>query len=255
MPGIERDEARLTRLLVSVRNAREAKDALAGGADLIDVKEPLRGSLGMADPAVWREAAEAVAGRAPLSVALGELREFRSDTQLCLPAVQFAKLGLAGCAAIDDWPARWASALNSLPPRVGRVAVSYADWRQAEAPPPRAVIEAGHALGCRAWLIDTYAKHAGGLLDHIGIEELEELIASARRAGMLTVLAGSLTRESIPRVLPLAPDYIAVRGAVCRGGREGILNVQLVSEVSTLVGSGVQNSRRQDFLDLPRTGG
>ena len=33
-------------LLVSVRSAAEAATALAGGADLIDVKEPSRGPLG-----------------------------------------------------------------------------------------------------------------------------------------------------------------------------------------------------------------
>ena len=33
-------------LLVSVRNAAEATEALAGGASIIDVKEPLAGPLG-----------------------------------------------------------------------------------------------------------------------------------------------------------------------------------------------------------------
>ena len=42
----------MTRLLVSVRSVEEAEAALAGGADLIDVKEPTRGSLGRADDAV-----------------------------------------------------------------------------------------------------------------------------------------------------------------------------------------------------------
>ena len=36
-------------LLVSVRSAAEALAALAGGADVIDVKEPNQGSLGAAD--------------------------------------------------------------------------------------------------------------------------------------------------------------------------------------------------------------
>ena len=36
----------MTRLLVSVRSAEEAEIALAGGADVIDVKEPRRGALG-----------------------------------------------------------------------------------------------------------------------------------------------------------------------------------------------------------------
>ena len=34
------------RLLVSVRSAEEVSAALAGGADIIDAKEPERGSLG-----------------------------------------------------------------------------------------------------------------------------------------------------------------------------------------------------------------
>ena len=37
-----------TRLLVSVRSAAEAEEALAGGAALIDVKEPANGPLGKA---------------------------------------------------------------------------------------------------------------------------------------------------------------------------------------------------------------
>ena len=63
------------RLLVSVRDAAEAAAALAGGAALIDVKEPARGSLGRADAATIAAVVAAVGGRVPVSVALGELRE------------------------------------------------------------------------------------------------------------------------------------------------------------------------------------
>jgi uncharacterized protein (UPF0264 family) len=191
----------------------------------------------MADPSVWREVAEAVGSRAPLSVALGEVRDFRGE-QPCPSFVQFAKLGLAGCAAVGDWAARWERIFEGIPPHVNRVAVSYADWRMAEAPPPRDVIEAGQALGCTAWLIDTYGKQSGGLLDHIGLDELAELIRLARRAGMLAVVAGSLTLDSIPRVTPLSPDYLAVRGAVCRGGRTRVLDPLLVRELAILISPG-----------------
>ena len=66
----------MTGLLVSVRSAAEARIALEAGADLIDVKEPRRGALGAADPAVWKDVCRAVAGRVPVSVALGELVGF-----------------------------------------------------------------------------------------------------------------------------------------------------------------------------------
>ena len=65
----------MTKLLVSVRSANEAEAALDGGADLIDVKEPHHGALGRTSVKVLREIAVAVAGRTPLSAALGELGE------------------------------------------------------------------------------------------------------------------------------------------------------------------------------------
>ena len=42
----------MTRLVISVRNVAEAIAAAAGGADLIDLKEPNRGALGRVDAAV-----------------------------------------------------------------------------------------------------------------------------------------------------------------------------------------------------------
>src|SRR5207244_7336185 len=50
-----REKRTMTGLLVSVRSAAEAETALAGGADVVDVKEPRRGALGPADPSVWKQ--------------------------------------------------------------------------------------------------------------------------------------------------------------------------------------------------------
>jgi uncharacterized protein (UPF0264 family) len=60
-------------LLVSVRSAAEAEAALEGGADVIDVKEPSRGSLGRADDDVIAEVVSTVAGRRTVTAAMGEL--------------------------------------------------------------------------------------------------------------------------------------------------------------------------------------
>ena len=66
----------VAQLLVSVRSADEARSALAGGASIIDVKEPDHGSLGPAPWSVWREVYTAVSTAAPISVALGELPDW-----------------------------------------------------------------------------------------------------------------------------------------------------------------------------------
>ena len=60
-------------LLVSVRDADEAELAVTAGAAIIDVKEPTHGSLGRADVAVAAAVIAQVAGRAPVTLAGGEL--------------------------------------------------------------------------------------------------------------------------------------------------------------------------------------
>ncbi|MBK5187486.1 MAG: hypothetical protein JJD97_04525, partial [Gemmatimonadaceae bacterium] len=60
------------RLLVSVRNAEEARTALAGGAEIIDAKEPSLGALGAVELGVLREIVQAVGRMRPVSAALGD---------------------------------------------------------------------------------------------------------------------------------------------------------------------------------------
>jgi (5-formylfuran-3-yl)methyl phosphate synthase len=220
----------MTALLVSVRDADEARDALEAGADLIDIKEPRAGSLGAASPATIAAIVHAVASRRPLSVALGELAtsagalkpSVDGDQFLC--GIQFAKLGLAGCAARPAWREDWGQKLSELPASVSPVAVVYADWQRAQSPQPDDVIEQGHQLGCRAMLIDTFDKRGPGLLGLGSIDDLRKRVASARAAGMLVVLGGQVTEQHLPELLPLEPDFIAVRGAVCRGDRSDRLD-------------------------------
>jgi (5-formylfuran-3-yl)methyl phosphate synthase len=228
----------MTGLLVSTRNARETRLALAGGADLIDVKEPARGALGAADPAVWAEVLGVTAGAVPASAALGEMIAAVASPHFAdLANFQFAKWGLAHCQRYPDWRERWTQRLGWLPSGVVPVAVAYADWQQAEAPRPDDVIEDAARLRCGVVLFDTYDKTRGGLLDHLPVPQLARLTNQSRQAGLRVVLGGSLCRATISRVLPLEPDYVAVRGAVCRHGRTGDLDVVRVRELRALLQS------------------
>ncbi len=226
----------MTQLLVSVRNGQEARLALAGGADLIDVKEPVRGSLGAADPAVWEDVLSAVAGAVPTSVALGEVGEACAAASLSiLSRFQFAKWGLADCLRHADWLPRWAERFCWLPPGVTPVAVIYADWQRAGSPPPEQIIEAAAGLRCGVVLFDTFDKQHGGLLDYLSCPELGSLANHVRRAGLRVVFAGGLSEATIPQVLSLQPDYVAVRGAACRCGRTGDLDAALVRQLHAVV--------------------
>lgn len=233
-------------LLVSVRSADEARAALAGGASIIDVKEPNRGSLGAAGPAVWCEVAAAVGRAVPLSAALGELTdEDRPDARWLGAEYQFAKLGLSGCVRLPNWQARWEEALACLPKTVARVAVAYADWRAAESPDPMEILDGAIALGCAALLVDTFDKSGGDLFCHLAAGELRQLTSAAREAGLLMVLAGSLSMETLAQALQFSPDFVAVRGAVCRGSRRGQVEEILVREVVAEMKLTIHSSPRQ----------
>src|SRR5256885_10829417 len=86
------------RLLVSVRGSVEARAALAGGADVIDAKDPARGALGP----VQRDrlaAIRRVGGAArPGSAALGDADDdaMAAAPAAAAPGVALVKLGLRG---------------------------------------------------------------------------------------------------------------------------------------------------------------
>jgi uncharacterized protein (UPF0264 family) len=242
----------MTGLLVSVRSSGEARLALEGGADVIDLKEPAHGALGAAEPAVWAEVASTVAARVPMSVALGEMREADEPTYPhALTEFQFAKLGLAGCRTWPDWPRRWAERLQILPTGVAPVAVVYADWSLAASPRPEAILEQAAEGRCGVVLFDTFCKTNGGLLHHLELTELARLTHLARGWGMQVVLAGSLGPATIRQTLALAPDYIAVRGAACRGARTGDVDVNMVRGLRRLIR---ENPRSGRLLDVHASG-
>ncbi len=215
----------MTRLLVSVRNCEEALLARAAGAHLIDVKEPQRGSLGAAEALILRSVRQCLDADVPLSAALGELvNDVMPRDHSVLDGYSYAKLGLAGCRGLDDWPRRWAAELRSFPGGVCAVAVAYADFQAARSPDPDDVIRVGCDLGCRALLFDTHDKTRGSLFDHLSVQEVARLSERARAAGMMVVLAGSLGRDAFDDAISLRPDYLAIRGDACRGGRLGMLD-------------------------------
>ncbi len=223
-------------LLVSVRNVSEARIAAANGAAIIDIKEPSAGSLGAAAPTVWRQVVQQIASPMRVSIALGELADTALESRIaCLPAVGFAKVGLANCAHDSKWPQRWQAVLQELPDTTEPVAVVYADWLQTQAPPPDEVVSHAAQWGCSTLLVDTGNKHGGWLLEHLPYRSLAKLIASARQQRMRIALAGSIRPEHLPILAPLHADIIAVRGAVCSGSRTSSIDAARVRAMADML--------------------
>jgi uncharacterized protein (UPF0264 family) len=217
-------------LLVSVRSAAEAVAALAGGADVIDVKEPLRGPLGPADGETIAEVVRAVAGRVPVTAAAGELTDVNTSVLMTSPAeIALVKFGLANCSSMGCLRSalrrRFSHGCDHTPTAI----VAYADWRAARSIDPVAVLSAAIEFGCAAVLIDTWDKSAGTLFDHWPADGLMMYLHQSREHGLLVALAGSLTLENLRDAAALGPDYVAVRGAACEGGRAGAVSAKRVA--------------------------
>jgi uncharacterized protein (UPF0264 family) len=225
-------------LLVSVRNASEALDALAGGADWIDLKEPLAGPLGSVTSAVAREVEAKVGGRRPLSAALGELVDWQksgSKELLAIEGLSVVKLGLAHCAGVD-WQRQWLDLFAEIQASGKQLAaVFYADWQDAGAPVPGEILDCVRRGGGEYLLVDTWNKSGPSTLEILGVKNLCNILLSARRSGIKTVLAGKISRDELSILSRLPVDVVAVRGAVCSADRESCLEARLVKQFHDLL--------------------
>ena len=229
------NKERRPQLLVSVRDAAEAAAALEGGCDLLDVKDPTRGSLGMAPVSVIADCIAASRGGSsvvPVSAALGETCDCRDSSPVPeIPmALSYAKLGTAQLGANGQWMARWRAARQRFEEAAhgnfGWIAVAYVDWQLANSMPPQAVADAAIAETempasisphpCVGVLLDTFTKKEGMLFDWMTLDELAALAAQLRSAGLALAVAGRLDRSALRRLIPIAPDIIAIRSAACR---------------------------------------
>ena len=214
------------RLLVSVREAREADEALAGGADWIDLKEPSRGALGPVEAEVAREVVEFVAGRAPVSAAGGELRQWPGSAArelLSVAGISHLKLGLAGCRD-TAWQPAWLVA-HAEAESAGKelVAVIYADDRLANSLPLTEILSFIGSAPSGWILVDTFDKRSGALTDRLDAATLYALFAAATACGKQTMAAGKLRADSLGELPLELIDMVGVRGAACRGERESAI--------------------------------
>ena len=217
------------KLLVSVRNVGEARAALSGGCDILDIKEPTRGSLGMADTPTIAAVLSAVSALSnnqspvPVSAALGEVHHWTADQRLprVPTGLRFVKLGPADLNA-SDWTEHWRAVRARFDALwKGRraphwIAVIYADWKSARAPRPAQIIEAAGRFECAGVLFDTHGKGRGTLLDFVPPDELADLVGRIQTAGMLAAVAGRIRIESLPALVAARPDVLAIRTAGCR---------------------------------------
>ena len=229
----------MTAMLASVRSLDEAMLALEGGADLIDLKEPSRGALGALDHVAVRVCAQALHGRRTVSATIGDQPDMGPDflaeatRRMARTGVDFIKIGFFR----HERAYECARALAPIAATNRLVAVLF-----AEDPLDLRLVEILAASSFAGVMLDTARKTGRTLRDWKTLDELAGFVRHARALGMLTGLAGSLARDDVPALLPLAPDYLGFRGARCGAGvRVNALDREAIARVRSAIPSRVNS--------------
>jgi uncharacterized protein (UPF0264 family) len=229
------DPACRPQLLISVRDLAEFRSLLGAGVDVIDLKEPRAGALSPTDSRLWRQVAQEWSQRAGsttsfLSAALGESAEALAVAQLLPAEFHFAKAGPSRCRTQADLVKLWRDVRGRLDPAVELVAVAYADYDEAECPPPEEVLKAAAEFGLRRCLLDTFTKDARSSIERLGLAKLRSFGELAKQLELWWALAGSIREQEIGRLLAseIVPNCVGVRGDVCDRSREGKMRLERV---------------------------
>ena len=222
------------KLLVSVVSVDEAQDAFAGGADIVDVKDPREGALGAPPPQVLSEVVRAVGGAVPVSVALGDLPDLPHTGALAARGAvacgaAYVKVGLRGVRSLERAVAVMTAVADAVGDEVAVIAVGYADALALDPPALDVALlpDVVGRTGIAGALVDTFVKDGRGLYGWLPEAEVGELVARTRAAGGTFGVAGQLRLGGLRRV---DADVVGVRSAVCRdGNRTAELDAGLVA--------------------------
>ena len=204
----------MTGFLASVDNLQDAITVSEHGADIIDLKDPSRGALGGLSIDTIHSIVDHLWEKSIVSATVGDLD---ADVSLILEkigqvadtGVDYVKVGMFTQAHIDkclptfEYHARRGIKI---------IAVLFADT-QFDIELTIKQCKKAHLAGV---MMDTAGKNAGSLLLHRALNELSHFVQLAKNYNLLTGLAGSLRQEDIAKLLPISPDYIGFRTALCK---------------------------------------
>lgn len=220
---VQQTEPHRTKLLASVMNLEEAQIALDGGADIIDLKNPLAGALGALPLADIRAIVKMINKQRRVSATIGDLPMEPNIICAAVEAtaktsVDYIKIGFFKSVNLRDCIA----ALSPLAQQHKLIAVLFADQQ-----PDFSLLDDLSKAGFHGVMLDTADKQNGGLLEHIQLFDLIEFINLSRKNKLICGLAGSLRNDDIGSLISSRPDYLGFRGALCEGSvREQKINAE-----------------------------
>lgn len=223
-------------------NKKEAIEAIAGGANIIDVKNPKEGSLGANYPRVIAGIRSIVPLGVEISATIGDLPYLPGTSSLAalgaaILGVDYVKAGVYGPKAPKQalrLLKEVCRAVKEYDDSIKVVATGYADFERRGSIDPLLLPEIASKVGLDGVMIDVKNKKAGRIFDFLSDDQLFKFVHEARKYGLIVALAGSIEMEDLPGIKKLGVDVVGVRKAVCTGKDrwKGRIDRDLVLEFS-----------------------
>ena len=211
------------KLLISPINEKEAVEAIAGGAHIIDVKNPKEGALGANFPWVIKRIRQITPKDTEVSCTLGEVPNLPGSMSLAAlgaatTGVDYIKAGLYGLKTPVEavyLMRNVVKAAKDFNPSIKVVVSGYADAGRIGTVDPLLIPEIAHKAHADIAMIDTAIKDGKSLFAFLTMPQLGRFVDKAHSYGLKAALAGSLKKEDLPVVYTLGADVAGLRGAAC----------------------------------------
>ena len=211
------------KLLVSPRSKEEALECIKAKVDIIDVKNPLEGSLGANFPWIVKEIVELTKSEIPVSATIGDLPDLPGTASLAALGmatcgVKYIKAGLKGPKSIESaiyLMKQITKAVKDFKDDIKVVAAAYADYERFGSINPLKIVDVAYNAGCDIAMIDTGIKDGKSLLNFLNKKNLIDLVKKGHEKGLEIALAGSLKESDFIILKEIEPDIIGVRTAAC----------------------------------------
>lgn len=226
-------------------NEAEAKEAIIGGADIIDVKNPVEGSLGANYPWVITKIRQLTPKHFPLSCTIGDVPNLPGTISLAALGaatleVDYIKLGLYGTETPQEaifLLKQVRKTVKTFNPNIKIAAAGYADAQKIGSVNPLKIPEIAKEAAIDIAMIDTAVKDGKTLFDHLTHKQLETFVKKTHELGLQAALAGSLKKHHLEPIFSLGTDIVGLRGAACTKGdrNTGVITQQLVKELAEII--------------------
>lgn len=239
------------KLLVSPIDEQEALEVIAGGADIIDVKNPKEGALGASFPWVIKHIREITPPNLEVSCTLGDLPNLPGSVSLAAYGAASTGVDYIKCSLLGVKTAKEAvyllqnvvKAVRECNPNAKVAAAGFADAQRVGSINPMLIPKIAHQAGADIAMLDTAIKDGKNLLSWLNTEQLKSFVEETHGYGLIAALAGSLKKEDLSQLFVVGADIVGVRGAACKTGDRvnGHITKEKVAELAKII----HNSQKQ----------